>query len=439
MKHVKHFKSTIGGLTAFALLISFLLYGGRANAAEQMDSGLLWLVNYDHRISADYAPNDLQGESGGLRAQAYASYQQMLSGLRIAGYSVHLASAYRSYKTQSYLFQSRLAERRKSGMSYDQAYAATRRYTAVPGTSEHQLGLAADLTTGGQLTSSFANTGAGKWLYANCSRYGFIRRYAGAKEPLTQIADEAWHFRYIGIPHAQIITENGWCLEEYLAYLRKSGAILRDAGNDMAYEIIWSSVPPADLTDAIDFSSDNMGGYITTRYHSKDPLVRARGHWSESYLKELFSRGDMPWLGMVNPDAPISRGAFAVLYAELPLPQGGAVTVFSDVPEGSPLRSAVDKLSAAGVLSGSEFFPDRLLTRQEAAVFAARLLPHKQVWLDYADTGSIPGWAFQAVQQVTAYNIMAGKNGRFCPADTITWGEAAALLCRLKDVIAANE
>lgn len=365
----------LSSFLALALMLPLLLCGSAARAAEWTDTGLLWLVNNDHRIPADYTPVDLQGEGGGLRPEAFAAYQAMLTDLKAAGYSVTLSSGYRSYDTQTYLFDTRLAERRRGGMSYTKAYEDTRLYTAVPGASEHQLGLAADLKTGSKISATFANTGAGKWIFAHCAQYGFIRRYAGEKTALTQVADEAWHFRYVGVPHAEIMVGNNWCLEEYITYLRENGKIQRNADGDMIYEVLWSANAPAYRADAIDCSGDNMGGYITTVYRSSDPLAPARGHWAEPYLQTLFSRGGLPDLGPVDPDAPISRGAFAALYAQLSLPQTGEPVTFPDVPLESLYRAAVDTLGRAGVLSsGGAFFPDQYLTRSEAAVFTAGCL-----------------------------------------------------------------
>lgn len=433
--HFAGLKRLTGVLAALALVLPLLLCGGGAGAAEPVDSGLLWLVNYDHAIPAEYVPDDLKGESAKLREPAYESYQRMLGDMRAAGCSAYLTSGYRSYQTQTSLFQSRLDGRRRNGMSYDAAFAATRRYTAVPGTSEHQLGLAADLTAGGSLSGSFANTAAGRWLYANCARYGFIKRYDGDKEPLTYVADEAWHFRYVGVPHAQLMVEHGWCLEEYLAYLREAGTVFLDGEEGMVYEIVWSAAPPEFREDAVDCSGDNMGGYVATYYHSKDPLTKARGHWSEPYLEALFSRGDLPSVGTVDPDGPIKRGDFIALYAQLTLPRTGEAAPCPDVGPDDPLWGAVEKLSASGVLTGGALCPDRLLTRQEAAVFAGRMLPHEQIWLDYADAGSIAGWAFQSVQQVTACGVMTGADGLFRPDGQVTWGEAAEMLCRLENVV----
>ena len=88
---------------------------------------------------------------------------------------------------------------------------------AVPGTSEHQLGLALDIVdmNNQRLEEEQENTPTQQWLMANCWRYGFILRFPKGREAVTGISYEPWHYRYVGEEAARIITENGLCLEEY--------------------------------------------------------------------------------------------------------------------------------------------------------------------------------------------------------------------------------
>ena len=88
--------------------------------------------------------------------------------------------------------------------------------SAVPLTSEHQAGLAVDLSTDGTLLETFADTKQGQWLKEHCAEYGFILRYLPEKTLITGIINEPWHFRYVGSPaQAEAITESGLCMEEY--------------------------------------------------------------------------------------------------------------------------------------------------------------------------------------------------------------------------------
>ncbi len=158
-------------------------------------------------------------------------------------------------------------------------------YVAEPGHSEHHSGYAVDLKvfTSGKKTIEFREEEQA-WMEANCSDYGFIVRYDGAKAELTGIPDETWHFRYVGEPHAQYMTENGLCMEEYLSLLRTkfnietceaplSYVVESEEGNT-EYEIYYvpaSSdamtdipVPKATDTSHISISGDNIGGFIVT-------------------------------------------------------------------------------------------------------------------------------------------------------------------------------
>ena len=96
--------------------------------------------------------------------------------------------------------------------------------TAYPGTSEHNTALAADLLGEdyGWLTQDFAKTDAYKWLIANCAKYGFILRYTKEKQDITGVIYEPWHYRYVGEKHAKKINQLGFCLEEYIDYLKNN-------------------------------------------------------------------------------------------------------------------------------------------------------------------------------------------------------------------------
>ena len=88
----------------------------------------------------------------------------------------------------------------------------------MPGTSEHQLGLAVDLVDASYqvLDEAQASTPAQQWLMAHCWEYGFILRYPAEKQDITGIIYEPWHYRYVGRDHAQAIRQSGQCLEEFL-------------------------------------------------------------------------------------------------------------------------------------------------------------------------------------------------------------------------------
>ena len=172
----------------------------------------LTLVNAQNSIG-EAVPEDLaELESGRyFDARAVDALKDFIAGARAEGLSVCLSSAYRSYNEQTYLFN-----RKVSQCGGDEAAAA--RIVNRPGTSEHQLGLCADITDKFYevKTKELEKTALYQWMYAHCQDYGFILRYPADKQDITGVMYEPWHFRYVGKEAAAYIMGNGLCLEEFL-------------------------------------------------------------------------------------------------------------------------------------------------------------------------------------------------------------------------------
>lgn len=181
------------------------------------------MANPDHSI-AEYEPPLMHYETKSMPANIQSN--QWGDGLRIderieepftefitaaadQGLNVYLSSAYRSFSDQQANFNRKLNE----GYSEE----AAKKIVAVPGTSEHQTGLAADITDKYYELkgSSLENTELYKWMSAHCAEYGFIVRYPKDKQDITQIIYEPWHFRYVGNEAAEYIMENHICFEEF--------------------------------------------------------------------------------------------------------------------------------------------------------------------------------------------------------------------------------
>lgn len=158
-------------------------------------NGIL-VVNKTYSLPSDYAP--------GIDPEAQAAFNKMQSDAAAEGLNIYISSAFRSYEYQSGLYQ-RYSDR--------DGKAAADRYSARPGHSEHQTGLAFDLNT---IDSSFADTDEGKWVAENCYKYGFIIRYPEGKEDITGFIYEPWHIRYLGEETAKSVYDSGLTLEEYL-------------------------------------------------------------------------------------------------------------------------------------------------------------------------------------------------------------------------------
>ena len=180
----------------------------------------LTLVNAQNSIG-EAVPEDLAELEGGryFDARAVDALKDFIAGARAEGLSVCLSSAYRSYNEQTYLFN-----RKVSQCGGDEAAAA--RIVNRPGTSEHQLGLCADITDKFYevKTKELEKTALYQWMYAHCQNYGFILRYPADKQDTTGIQAEPWHYRYVGQPHAAYMQENNVCLEEYLTLLKNYSA-----------------------------------------------------------------------------------------------------------------------------------------------------------------------------------------------------------------------
>ena len=154
------------------------------------------VVNKTYSLPSDYAP--------GVDPDAQAALDEMIKAAQDEDIKLWMRSGFRSYERQKTLYNNYVARDGK---------AAADRYSARPGFSEHQTGLAFDLNS---LEQSFGDTKEGKWLAENCWKYGFILRYPTNKESVTGYMYEPWHVRYLGKDTAKAVYDSGKCLEEYL-------------------------------------------------------------------------------------------------------------------------------------------------------------------------------------------------------------------------------
>ena len=178
------------------------------------ESWKLILVNSDHPLPEGYTVTLKELRNGHqVDERIYPELQQMFDDARAVGIYPFINESFRTAERQQQLMDQYIASYESSGMSHEDAVAKALTYVAVPGTSEHQLGLALDIIA--EFDSD--STATWQWLAENSWRYGFILRYPADKEEITGISYEPWHFRYVGVEAAKEITEQGLCLEEYLA------------------------------------------------------------------------------------------------------------------------------------------------------------------------------------------------------------------------------
>ena len=155
-----------------------------------------------------------------VSTECYDALIQMLADCKAAGYDPDVRSAYRSQATQADLYENKIKRVMKadSTLTEEEAAKIAATVVAIPGTSEHQLGLAVDLVDGvyRELTEEQEQTETQQWLMEHCWEYGFILRYPNDKSDITGIIYEPWHYRYVGVEIAMEMRDSGQCLEEYL-------------------------------------------------------------------------------------------------------------------------------------------------------------------------------------------------------------------------------
>lgn len=202
------------------LNVSSSLAGEQDIEQMQEQSEYLILVNKNHGLDETYEPDDLCSVQSCaddrdtryqvLRADAASAFDRLSLAAEKENHIIKITTGYRSYAYQQQLHDAYVA---RNGVAW------TEQYSAEPGYSEHQTGLAADVSAKSvnyKLTPEFAETAEGKWLAENAHLFGFIIRYPEGKEDITGYKYEPWHIRYVGVEAATQIYNNNLTLEEYL-------------------------------------------------------------------------------------------------------------------------------------------------------------------------------------------------------------------------------
>lgn len=179
----------------------------------------LILVNQWNSLPENYDPAIKYLDNGqGIDERAYSDLQDMMDDCRAAGLSPLICSSYRTLEKQKELFNNKINQYVSYGYSQEDAKKKAGELVAIPGTSEHQLGLALDIVDVSYqiLDEKQENTDVQKWLMNHSWEYGFILRYPIDKSDITGISYEPWHYRYVGKKAAKEIYDAQICLEEYL-------------------------------------------------------------------------------------------------------------------------------------------------------------------------------------------------------------------------------
>lgn len=160
------------------------------------------VVNKEFGIPKNFA--------SGLTEETLKAFEEMKNDAQKDGLTLNIRSGFRDNATQEMLFNNYV---QRDGLE------KANTYSAKPGHSEHETGLAIDISNGDYQTSIgdwFNDTEQSKWLYENAYKYGFILRYPEGKEDITGYKYESWHYRYVGVEHSKNFAMNNLTLEEYL-------------------------------------------------------------------------------------------------------------------------------------------------------------------------------------------------------------------------------
>lgn len=184
-------------------------------AAEIPVNRFLILVNGENKIPDDYKIELTELSNGEkVDSEIYPDLQEMFDDMRDEGIYPVVGEGYRTREKQQEIMEDKIQAFINEGYSEKKAEEMAKEWVAVPGTSEHELGLAVDINADKEKSD---NQEVYDWLYENAYKYGFILRYPIGKTLVTGIDYEPWHYRYVGREYSEKIHKSGLCLEEWLA------------------------------------------------------------------------------------------------------------------------------------------------------------------------------------------------------------------------------
>lgn len=174
----------------------------------------LILVNRNSYIPDDYKVELTELSNGEkVDSRIYPELQEMFNDARAQGYGLFVREGYRTQEEQQQLLDEKIEAYENEGKSKSEAKKLAEQWVAIPGTSEHQLGIAVDINAD---TTKSSSDDVYSWLAENAHKYGFIKRYPSDKTDITGVINEPWHYRYVGKEAALEIYSQGMCLEEYI-------------------------------------------------------------------------------------------------------------------------------------------------------------------------------------------------------------------------------
>lgn len=184
------------------------------HVASEDNGWNLILVNRNSYIPDDYKVELTELSNGEkVDSRIYPELQEMFNDSRAQGYGLFVREGYRTQEEQQQLLDEKIEAYENEGKSKSEAKKLAEQWVAIPGTSEHQLGIAVDINAD---TTKSSSDDVYSWLAENAHKYGFIKRYPSDKTDITGVINEPWHYRYVGKEAALEIYSQGMCLEEYI-------------------------------------------------------------------------------------------------------------------------------------------------------------------------------------------------------------------------------
>lgn len=184
------------------------------HVASEDNGWNLILVNRNSYIPDDYKVELTELSNGEkVDSRIYPELQEMFNDARAQGYGLFVREGYRTQEEQQQLLDEKIEAYENEGKSKSEAKKLAEQWVAIPGTSEHQLGIAVDINAD---TTKSSSDDVYSWLAENAHKYGFIKRYPSDKTDITCVINEPWHYRYVGKEAALEIYSQGMCLEEYI-------------------------------------------------------------------------------------------------------------------------------------------------------------------------------------------------------------------------------
>ena len=184
------------------------------HVASEDNGWNLILVNRNSYIPDDYKVELTELSNGEkVDSRIYPELQEMFNDARAQGYVLFVREGYRTQEEQQQLLDEKIEAYENEGKSKSEAKKLAEQWVAIPGTSEHQLGIAVDINAD---TTKSSSDDVYSWLAENAHKYGFIKRYPSDKTDITGVINEPWHYRYVGKEAALEIYSQGMCLEEYI-------------------------------------------------------------------------------------------------------------------------------------------------------------------------------------------------------------------------------